>query len=207
MRYSGGVARLDTQVRFGHAAAEPQQDFGGPPAGDPAGSEPPVLLVIVIGIAALLLTTLVAAVRRRRRAPSGLRAVLRAIEPVLAEARVSGDPLTVVRLAHIGDGPAPRGLASAAGDGLRGSDRLCKLGRDELLVIAPDTPFGAAATLTAELRRRLARVAAPGTIEITVTQPEPGDDAARLVERVRQPFALDEITLSPDSFADAPLSR
>jgi len=35
MRYAHGkVARLDTQVRFGHVAAETQQDFGGPRAAE-----------------------------------------------------------------------------------------------------------------------------------------------------------------------------
>src|SRR3954453_12163370 len=51
MRYHGGVARFDSRVRFGHKAAQAQQDFGGPVVDAAAGSKTPLWLLIcgVIG--------------------------------------------------------------------------------------------------------------------------------------------------------------
>src|SRR5205823_15084061 len=37
MRYAGGIARLDTTVRFGHASALRQETFGGPKASHGGG--------------------------------------------------------------------------------------------------------------------------------------------------------------------------
>jgi hypothetical protein len=74
MRYRGGVARLDTMVRFGHASAVRQEELGGPDASSDGGVPAWLLAAggaLLLGLAVLLFLLL----RRRRKradpAPDG----------------------------------------------------------------------------------------------------------------------------------------
>jgi hypothetical protein len=66
MRYRGGVARLDTIVRFGHASAVRQEELGGP---DASSSDSGILgfLLAAAGAAALLALAAFLFLWRRRR--------------------------------------------------------------------------------------------------------------------------------------------
>jgi hypothetical protein len=199
MRYHGGVARLDTLVRFGHASAQRQQDFGGPPVVDPrkdSGLSWAVLAVVLAGVAAfagLILLIL------RRRQPRGARAAWRALDRALAASRAAREPLSLVRVASPDGKPLPRKLASALRPRLRGTDRLYRLQKSELLVIAPETRREAAEALSSEIERHLSRSAGFARIETRVIQAG-RRNAAELVARLRQsrPEQLDEYELTTE---------
>jgi hypothetical protein len=185
MRYGGGVARLDTNVRFGHASAQRQQDFGGPPVVDPRSSGVPwaVLAAVIAGIAVFV--GLVLLLLRSRR-PRGQRAALRAIESALSTSRATREPLSLVRVSDPAGKTRARRLAAAARPRLRGTDRLYRLGRSELLVIAPDTPVEAGELLSSDIERHLSRAAGLDGIETCVLQARGSSRAAELVERLRE---------------------
>jgi len=67
MRYRGGIARLDTTVRFGHASAVRQEELGGP---DASSSDSGILGFLLAGAAGALLLGLALLLflwRRRRK--------------------------------------------------------------------------------------------------------------------------------------------
>jgi hypothetical protein len=200
MRYAGGVARLDTRVRFGHASAETQQDFGGPPVEEP-GSHSGLLSILAAVVAALagIGCVMLFLLLRRRRVPSR-RAAMRALDRALATARASGEPLSLIRVANFADEPSPRKLAAEVRARLRRSDSLYRLARWELLVIAPDTRAETAKAVGSELQRHLARTVGPG--EVLIRAIEAGRRSpVEALERLRQFRAeqLDEWEISVDS--------
>jgi hypothetical protein len=153
MRYQGGVARLDTLVRFGHAAAVRQQAFGGPKASSEGGSFP-WWLAASVGLAILNILIAIYLWRQRRRL--GARSPQRTLEEALAGARNSGVPLSVIMVA-VGGGDASRRVASVVRSRLRPTDRLCRLDDRGFLVVAPDTDAEAAGVLAADLQRHIDR--------------------------------------------------
>lgn len=182
LRYRGGIARLDTLVRFSRAEARRQETFGGPKA-DNDGFP---WLIVAIGIAIAALTALLAALLwRHRRAHE--RSPLRTLDEALAAARVSGDPLSVILVAAESDGAASRQLASVLRARLRPTDRLCRLNGRGFLVVAPDTNTETAGVLAADVRRHLGR-ANGGSDGVTIwVHPANGEaTAAELLERMIQ---------------------
>ena len=83
LRYRGGIARLDTLVRFGHASAVRQEELGGPDASSDDGGILGLLLAAAGGLA-LLGFLLFAWLRRRARQ----RERVRALEQALADAGI-----------------------------------------------------------------------------------------------------------------------
>lgn len=83
LRYRGGIARLDTVVRFGHDSAVRQEELGGPDASSDDGGILGLLLAAAAGLA-LLCLLLFAWLRRRSRK----REQLRVLEQALADAGI-----------------------------------------------------------------------------------------------------------------------
>jgi hypothetical protein len=184
MRYAGGIARLDTWVRFGHASAQRQQDFGGRAVDRPRsfGSS----WMAIAGAAALLAVALGMLFVFGRRRLGRSRRAMRALDSALARSRATGEPLCLMRvIAGPGDSD-PRKLAAGLRGRVRGSDRLYRLSKCELLILAPDTGYEAALVVAAELRRHLKRTTELDGIKVTVV--EAGRrNAADLLERLREP--------------------
>ena len=151
LRYRGGIARLDTRVRFGRADARRQETFGGPKA---HSGFPWLIVAIVVAVAALLAALL----WRRRRAYE--RSPLRTLRRALVAARASGDPLSVILVGANSDGAGSRPLASLLRTRLRSTDTLCRLNGRGFLVVAPDTNAETANVLAADMRRHLDRASA-----------------------------------------------
>jgi hypothetical protein len=181
LRYRGGVARLDTLVRFGHRSALRQRDLGGP--GGPGAAHKMSLSTALILALAAAVTASGSGVsfwfyyRRRKRSP------LRTLEQALASARQSGEPLSLI---HVTGRSAPeRNLASELSPRLRRSDRLCRLNGSGLLVVASDTSVQTAELLAGELRRQLERgdVGSNG-VEVAVFAPGGDTTAAQLLEQL-----------------------
>ena len=187
MRYRGGIARFDNRVRFGHKAAQAQQDFGGRPLSDGRSGIPVWLVVLSFGVAfAVALAALLLFLRRRRT--SGPIVALRALEAAIAEAE--GEPLSLVRIVDVYDWTPARKLAASVRSRLRPSDALYRLSKYELLVILPGTHADAAEILYAEVRSTPA--------EVRVREAN-GLSAEILLKRLRQPrVAPDEIEVSPE---------
>jgi hypothetical protein len=187
MRYRGGIARFDNMVRFGHKAAETQQDFGGRPLSDGRSGIPVWLVVAAFGAAfvAALLGLLIFLRRRRTWGPV---VALRALEAAIAEA--DGEPLTLVRIVDVYDWTPARKLAPAVRARLRPTDALYRLSKYELLVIAPGTHADAARILYADFR--------PEPTDVRVLEAN-GLEPEILLKRLRQPRrAPDEIEVSPE---------
>jgi hypothetical protein len=70
MRYRGGVARLDTMVRFGHASAVRQEELGGPEASSSDGGILKYLLGAAVALALLGLGAVLFLWWRRRKRSS-----------------------------------------------------------------------------------------------------------------------------------------
>jgi hypothetical protein len=187
MRYRGGIARFDNMIRFGHKAAEAQQDFGGRPLSDGRSGIPVWLVVLAFGVAFVVaLLTLLIFLRRRRT--GGPVFALRALEAAIAAA--GGEPVSVVRIVDIYDWTAARKLAPAVRARLRPTDALYRLSKYELLVIAPGTHADAAHILYADFR--------PDPTDVRVLEAN-GLSAEILLSRLRQPrVAPDEIEVSPE---------
>jgi hypothetical protein len=201
MHYAAGkVARLDTRVRFGHAAAKVQEDFGGPHVDEPGkhGS----LFTILLAVAGLLATLgclLVLFLVRRRRIP-GQRVALRALDRALVTARAEDVPLSLLRVADLSAKPRPRAIVAMVRSRLRRGDRLYRLARWELLVIAPDTRVETLSAIGRELQRDVSRTT--GSERVVITSTEAGlRGADELLKRLRDPRAehLDEIEMTADS--------
>ena len=199
MRYHGGIARFDSRVRFGHKAAQAQQDFGGRPLTDAQGKAPQWLLIAgglgaLIGLVGLFLFV------RRKRTP-GPRVARRALARAVEEARRAQTPLALVRIADSSGETAARRLASAIRGRVRRSDSLYRFGGSELLLVAPNTLVDAARLMCSDLQLPLSKAAGPGRIDIRVV--EAGRRSAEdLLKRLEEPAEalLDELELSPDAF-------
>jgi hypothetical protein len=100
LRYRGGIARLDTLVRFGRAAAVKQAQLGGPevPESDSNGLPLAAILAAAIGAAAIFFLLFLWLRRRSRR-----RSPLQTLEHALEEARERGelDPETEAAAAQL----------------------------------------------------------------------------------------------------------
>jgi hypothetical protein len=182
LQSGGAVARLDTTVRFGRAAALRQQAYGGPRAstgaGGPAGWV--IALVAVLAGALLAVGVLLLLVRRRR---SGTLSPLPVLAAALRSTRAAGLPLSLitVRLAGPTDLPKPARLLRSR---LRPGDRLCKLDDRAFLVVAADTDVDTAEALAADLRRHLERESLDA-VEIGVLDADSAASAAELLARAQ----------------------
>ena len=180
LHYSGGVARLDTLVRFGRLDALRQQAFGGPRAPHQSGFP---WLVLAVAVALALAGLLAAQLWRRRVA--GERSPLRTLDRALAAARTSGAPLSLIVVAAESGGAASRPVASALRARLRRTDRLCRLDDGALLVVASDTDPETADALAADLRRHIEGTnGAPGGADVQVRTANGETTAAELLDRV-----------------------
>lgn len=178
MRYRGGVARLDTRVRFGHAAAIKQQNFGGRKA---SSGGFPVWLGALLALVALLGVGSAAYVIRRRG--RGLRPAEPALERAVATAYERNEPLSVIRLA-VADAASARALPPVARGRTRQNDAICRLGDSALVVIAPDTSPATANALAAELRRDFDRGTDLPAVAIDVFALNGDRTAAELLARM-----------------------
>jgi hypothetical protein len=174
--YRGGVARLDTMVRFGRRDAKRQETFGGPKA--PRHRRFPWALAVALALALAALGAALLLHKRRMRSP------LRTLRGALEAARSSGQPLSLIRVS-LPDGASSRGVASALRPRLRGADRLCRLDGQGFLVVALDTGIEAAAALASELKRQLDNDENGWHGATVDVQPTDGDaSATELLERV-----------------------
>ncbi len=176
MRYGTRVARLDQQVQFGHRDAVRQQEFGGPRAESRSGIWGKLLLAAALLLLALGALGLIALLRRRRGALR--RATPRLVKRVVAEARSAREPLTALRISGA-EGREPDAMTvRILRRRIRHGDLLLRVPGKSVLVLAPGTDVGAAATLAAEARRYLTR-RGPGAIVVEIVPLWPdalGDD-------------------------------
>jgi hypothetical protein len=178
LRYAGRVARMDTRVRFGRAAALRQKLYGG----SGGGASFPTWLAALLGVlgGALLGGALAYYLRIR----AGLRSPTRLLRAGLASARASGQPLSLLVVSAEGNGAAARKLAPVLRSRLRHSDRFCQLDRSTLLVLAPGTDADTAEALAADLRRHL-DLDSVGAVNVEVTEPVREASTAELLQRLR----------------------
>lgn len=183
LRYAGGVARLDTLVRFGHLDAVRQQAYTR--ASAKRGSGMPVWLVAFLGtLAGGLLVLAVSLLLIRRR--SALRSPARALEAALLDARTRDQPLVVILITPGPGAPGPRKLAALARARIRPTDQMCQLGEDRLLVLVPDTDRDTADSLAADLERHLSRaLGGTGGVSFEVREAPPEASAAQLMQALR----------------------
>jgi hypothetical protein len=184
LRYQGGIARLDTLVRFGHASAERQAQFGGPPPPDPTkiGGIPKALVAALIGFFGLLALTPLLWLGWRRRRPAGRAAALAALERALDEATASDETLTVIGISC----PARQGLtgrpARAVRRQLAGPDRLYRVPYGAVVLPGDHTPLEVVAGTAAAVGRTLRQA---GAFDVTarVVRAEPDMAARTLLSR------------------------
>jgi hypothetical protein len=111
---------------------------------------------------------------------------MRSLNRALARSRSTGEPLSLMRVIAGPGHSHPGRLAAALRGRLRRSDRLHRLSKCELLILAPDTRYDAALDVAAEMRRHLKRTTGLEGIRVTVV--EAGRRApADLLERLRAP--------------------
>jgi hypothetical protein len=184
LRYRGGVARLDTLVRFGHAAAVSQHLYGGPTA--PSASPHRRGWLIVLAGAAAVAAAAAAASSLLIRRRAGARSPLRVLAAAAEASRLSGGSLSLIVLSLPAGAEAARRLAPALRARMRRADRLCRLSDGRLLVVAPDTDAATAEALAVDLRRQLERAGA----ESVATDVRCGDGdltAGELLALVNEP--------------------
>jgi hypothetical protein len=184
MRYHGGIARFDNLVKFGHKAAQAQQDFGGRPLTDTQGKSP--LWLIVAGVFGLLVGLVALILFARRKRTPGERVARRALEAASARAAAAHQPLSLVRIADSSGATSARKLAAATRSRVRPTDRIYRIGKAELLVLMPVTHIDAARLACSDLPLPLSRVAGPGRVDIKVIEAN-GLRAAILLDRLREP--------------------
>jgi hypothetical protein len=183
LRYAGGIARLDTLVRFGRAAALGQQLYGGPKAGTASGL--PGWLVTLLGVLGAAGLGVCAIYLLRRRGGAA-RSPVRTIQSALEAAERSGEPLGLISVSVAANGGAPRELAALMRSRLRHADRICRLDAQRFLVVAPDTDLPTAEALAADLRRHAQRGDGAGAeVEVEVQVPAEQASAAEVLERIR----------------------
>jgi len=184
LRYGGGIARLDTRVRFGHAAAVRQQAYGGPAAGTGESSGLPTWLAIALGAlatAGLLGLLLLLLLWRRRR--SRVHSAIPTLEAALADARASGEPLGLMFVEVPGGRAAAARLEPILRSRLREVDRLCPLEERGLLVVALATDLDTAEAMAGDLQRRVVR-ACGEKVTITAHAAETSCSAAELLQQI-----------------------
>ena len=177
--YTGGVARLDTNVTFSHAAAVKQQNYGGRKLPKPAS----VWRWLLFAILLLVLIASARKVQKHRRRPLGRGEGMRLLDGLLGP---DGDrPVSIALLTanrrHNG------AIASAIRPQLRRGDRVCDLGRDGLLVICRATERPTANALVRTFERQLAKDSMLGRVPIGIslaTANKP-TTAEKLVNRVK----------------------
>lgn len=192
LHYAGGTARLDTNVRFGHAAALRQQEYGGPKAASSGMPTWLVALLSVFGAAALAVTGGAYMARRRW---GGLRSPAHVLETALARSSRQQEQLGLIVL-DIGAGSGrPRELVRDMRSRLRHADRLCKVGDGRFLVIAPHTDHEATEALAGDMVRAAQRSQEGSAVSVAVLPPEDAQSsAAELLERIR---STDRYTQAP----------
>jgi hypothetical protein len=155
LHYGHHVAYLNAHIRFGHADAVRQQQFGGPaaPAEHRSGGGWIVAAVIAAAVFVLLLLLVVLAGTRRR--PLDERSAQRELERAIGAARRSGYPLSVIGITQTSPQVSGRSLAALTRRHARRSDRVWRLRRVGALVVAPDTPADAARMLASEIARHM----------------------------------------------------
>ena len=177
--YAGGVARLDTQVVFSHAAAVKQQNYGG-------RKLPKSVSVWRWLLFAILLLVLVASARKvqqRRRRPLDRPEGMRLLDGLLGP---DGDrPVSIALLTANRRHNAV--IAKAIRPQLRRGDRVCDLGRDGLLVICRATERPTANALARAFERQFAKnpLLASVPIEISLATANKATTAEKLVNRVK----------------------
>ena len=184
LHYAGGLARLDTLVRFGRAAALAQQNYGGPRAPAARPSRTHAWLLGSIGALFALSLALFGALLIRRR--GGRQRPGRALEAALVSSRERDEPLAVLTLTPPIDTKLERDGVALVRARLRKSDRLCRLKDGQLMVIASDSDDGAAEALAADLRRQLARIGGAGGVTVEVHCPDVHAPAAELLQRISE---------------------
>jgi GGDEF domain-containing protein len=181
LRYAGGIARLDTLVRFGHAAAVRQQEYGGPKVS--AGSGISGWLLGGVGVLAAGLFALLWHLSHRGRRRRALQPIP-TLDAALVASRASGEPLSLIVVESDAGIVFSDELATALRSRLRPVDRLCHLGGGGFLVVAPATDPDVAEVLAEDLRRHAQQVA-PGEVRVEMHAANGDVDAAELLRRVR----------------------
>jgi hypothetical protein len=177
--FAGGVARLDTIVRFSHAAAVTQQNYGGRTL--PSSTIPWLWIALALIVLAALAAIGWKLYQRRR--PMSRAAGRRLLDRLLGAA--GNLPVSIALVS------ADRGvigtIANVIRPRLRRSDRACDLGQEGLLVICPATSHGAASALRDDLYEHCARRAdlADVPVEITVSTADEPTTARELLERLQ----------------------
>ena len=183
LRYAGGIATLDTLVRFGRAAALRQQLYGGPKASTSSGL--PGWLVALFSVLGAALVAVGAAFLVRRRGAAA-DSPMRAIDAALRAAQGNDEPVSLITVSLGANGATPRRLAPVLRSRLRHSDRLCRLDAQRFVVVAPDTDLQTAEALAADLRRHLERSEqVTAGVEIDVHEADATASGAELLERIR----------------------
>jgi hypothetical protein len=182
LRYAGRTARLDTLVRFGRAAALRQQEYGGRKVSSSGLSGWLVALMSVIGGTLLCL----AAAYLLRLGWGGIRSPVHVLEAALAASRQQAEPLGLIVVDIAAGSRSSRKLAVVLRSRLRHADRLCRVGAQRFVVVAPDTDLQAAEALAADLRRHAQRTEGASGVGISVL-PEADDreSGTELLQRVR----------------------
>jgi hypothetical protein len=184
LQYAGGIARLDTIVVFGRAAALRQQAYGGPhaPSADAGMAAWLIALLAALGVGLLAGAIALLIAWRRRR---GVQPALRTLEAALTSMRASGLPLSLIAV-HLAGAQTPPGSARLLRSRLRRGDRLCELHDRSFLVVAADTDVATADALAVDLRRHVARASLAGSaVEIDVFEADSASSAPELLARVQ----------------------
>ncbi len=163
--YKGGVAYLDTLVRFGHHAALVQKEY----TPKPKGTSWITWALLGAGLVLLALLLAVGWRRHRRRALLTRAATLALLERMLAAVDEQGQPQSVIHVEVKDASAAPkRRLAKTLRRQLRATDAIGDLGSDGLLIALPDTGGAFADSLADELiglLRRTGEVQLVGSTE------------------------------------------
>jgi hypothetical protein len=178
--YAGSVAHLDTTVRFSHAAAVTQQNYGGrklPQSTPPWRS----IALVLVGLATLAGALLVL---RRRRGSLSRAAGIKLLERLLA----STDELPVSIAVITAERTAKSRIARALRPRLRSTDRVCELSAEELLLICPLTRRAVARALRQDLYQHFARRRDLADLPIDIELATTGKPttATKLLERAQE---------------------
>ena len=134
--YKGGVAYLDTLVRFGHQAAVVQKEY----TPKLKGTSWIIWALLGAGLALLALLLAVGWRRHRRRALLTRAATLALLGRMLAAVDERGQPQSVIHVEVNDASTAPkRRLAKTLRRQLRATDAIGDLGSDGLLILLPNT--------------------------------------------------------------------
>jgi hypothetical protein len=180
LRYAGGIARLDTLVRFGRRDAQIQQEYS---KHKTSASGFPGWLAGLLGAFGCALAAAMwfwlSRGRRRGRSP------LRTLEAAARTSRAQDAPFGLIVLSTPGSRAATAALSRLLRRRLRHADRLSVLGDHRFLVVAPDTDLETARALGEDLRRHLERAnGESGAVAVEVQEGDPHASAAELLGRI-----------------------